>query len=91
MATEKIIKIFKSELPKDLKQLESDIDKTDYTSIYELAHKYKLRLYYLNYETCLILCEQIVNAFKSQQFKQQLESAEELLKLLKTINHKLEL
>lgn len=91
MATEKIIKIFKSELPKDLKQLESDIEKSNYTSIYELAHKYKLRLYYLNYETCLILCEQIVDAFKSQQFNRQLESAEELVMLLKTINNKLEL
>ncbi|MEZ5008165.1 MAG: hypothetical protein R2728_06255 [Chitinophagales bacterium] len=91
MATEKIIKIFKDELPQDLARLKSDINAENYQSIYDFSHKYKLRLYYLNYETCLILCNQVVDDYKNQQFEQQLNSAKEFYDMLKTINDKLEL
>lgn len=78
MNLEPIRDILKNELGNDLKLLNDFIEAKNHQKIYEFAHRYKLRLFYVNETQSVAIIDKLLQSFYNKEFDLQYELGKEL-------------
>ena len=87
MNIEPIKAIMKQELRSDLIYLRDCISHNSYAKLFEFAHKYKLRLHYLQEQEALDMVTKVIDAFHNNQHEKQLELSQYLYDNLETLQY----